>query len=159
MWYCCLCTVLVAIGTCCSSAHSKSHNKGISSERPGRVESCLIFFVFGYTKCPPVPFWLLEVPFPEFIYAKDKRGLWADHNGVPFLLVPSSSPQPSMQMILGSPLSLQRSSWVLCPYILMAPMYTVHQCLPKPYTSTGLMCQIVESTQSHTPGHRFPPSG
>ena len=71
----------------------------------------------------------------------------------------SSSPQPPVQTILGIPLPLQRSRWVLCPYTLMVSVYTVHQRLPKPYTSVGLMCQAIESTQSGTPSHPFPPRG
>ncbi|KAK4811340.1 hypothetical protein QYF61_024476 [Mycteria americana] len=39
--YCLWCTVVVAIGTCCSSTLSNPTTEG-SSERPGKVDSCLI---------------------------------------------------------------------------------------------------------------------
>jgi len=41
----------------------------------------------GHTKRPLVPLWLLEVPSPEVIYAKNTRGLWASHECVLFPLL------------------------------------------------------------------------
>jgi len=80
--YCRRCTVLVAVGTRCSSICGNPATKG-SSERPGRVESCLIFSVFTVATpdAPSVPLWVLEVPSPEVIYAKNTRGLQASHDG------------------------------------------------------------------------------
>ena len=43
--YCRWCTVVVAIGTCCSSTLSNPTTEG-SSERPDKVDSCLIPSVF-----------------------------------------------------------------------------------------------------------------
>ncbi|KAK4819924.1 hypothetical protein QYF61_015299 [Mycteria americana] len=48
------------------------------------LESSLVLSARGssYTKSPPVPFWVLEIPSPGVLYAKDARSLWASHDGV-----------------------------------------------------------------------------
>lgn len=57
------------------------------------------------------------------------------------------------------PVSLKRSRCVLCPCGLMAPEYTVHQCLPRLFTSVGLTYQAIESTWPSKPGHPCSPPG
>ena len=66
------------------------HNRGVLREtRQGGQLFNSLHLQGSYTKSPPVPFWVLEIPSPEVVYAKDARSLWASHNGVLLPLIPS----------------------------------------------------------------------
>ena len=135
MRYCCRCTILAAVGTCYSLTHSNPTMKG-SSKRPSRVHSCSIFSVFTVAtpKAHQYPFGSLKYPLLRQVMPRIQGASGWSQWGASPTCPPSSSPEPPVQAIPSIPLSLQRSGWVLCPYTLLAPVYTVHLCLPKPYT-------------------------
>lgn len=69
------CTTVVVTGTCCSSAFSNPTTEQ-SSERPGKVDRCLISSASKEGKFRPLtkanlPFLVLEIPSPGIAYAKD----------------------------------------------------------------------------------------
>ena len=90
MQYCLRCTVVVAVGICCSLAISTS-TADWSCERVGKVDNCLMSSVSKgvMPKVHPVNFWIFEVPSPEVVYAKDAQRFWASLNGVLLTLRPS----------------------------------------------------------------------
>lgn len=59
--YCCQCTVVVAIGTSCSSTFSNSTIQG-SSERLGKEGTCLISSICRTARQKAQPFWPLKHP-------------------------------------------------------------------------------------------------
>jgi len=90
--YCRRCTVVVAIGTCCSSTLSNPTMEG-SSERPGKMDKSLISSVStaAMPKAHRYPFCVLEIPSPKIVYPKDARSLGASYNGVLLSVLPSEA--------------------------------------------------------------------
>ncbi|KAK4826018.1 hypothetical protein QYF61_003839 [Mycteria americana] len=88
--------ILLPVHRCGSNQHlllfspQQPHNRRVLREtRQGGQLFNFLRLQGRYTKSPPVPFWVLEIPSPEVACAKDARSLWASHNGVLLPLIPS----------------------------------------------------------------------
>lgn len=141
VWYCCRCIVVVAISPCCSSTLSNPITEG-AFKRLGKVDSFLITTV-SRAAIPKAQQYHSRSP--EAVHAKDAWSLWDSHNGVLLPLIPSTL--ASSRVSYWDPLSLLKYRWVLPLYSLMVLGYTVHRCPLELYTSVGLICQAIESTQ------------
>ena len=68
----------------------QAHNDRIFQEvRKGRQLFNLLCIHGDDTKSPSVPIWVLEVPSPEVVYAKDTQGLWVSNSRVLLPLDPA----------------------------------------------------------------------
>lgn len=131
--YCCRCTVLVAIGSC-SSPCSNPTRKG-RSERPGGVDNCLIFSVLRATtpKSHWYPFRSLKYPLLRQQIPRIQGGSGPVTMGQFSHLSPAQFPPASKTDDSWHRLVNPEIQMVLSPCTPMAPAYTMHQYLPKPY--------------------------
>lgn len=153
VWYCWQCTILVATGTCCYSTCSNPTMKE-SSERPGRVDRCLIFsWYFGHTESPLGPRITLSW---GYLYQEHKGPLGQPHDAFPTCSLLGSLQLP-VQTTPGSLLLFQKSRWIQCLYALIASVYTVHLCLLMLYTLRLLWLWCARPPNPHSPVHPVTP--
>lgn len=107
VWHCCQCTIVVVIGTCCSS-----------------ISSCLISSLQGScTKSLLIPLRILDTPSPKTVYAKAAWSLWASHNGVLLPLIPGQAHfNHQHSQLLGSPCHSRNTNgnWRYCNFTLVS---------------------------------------
>lgn len=122
----------------------------------------LLFFsprAKGMSEISSAAFWILHISSAETVYTKDEGNPCSHQDRIllPLMrvrLVSASNTVSSLDPYVIPEIQRDPS---LCS--LMTLGYIVHQCLLKPCTPVGLLCQVIKPTQSNKPGYFSPPLG